>query len=89
MVPRFGEGAPLPDEPLPALAGLQTPGMASLNTGTMSVSASGTFEAVGFSGASALDVQQVPVSNGDTTRKMLAALATGILIGFIIARLFF
>jgi hypothetical protein len=25
----------------------------------------------------------------DTTRKMLAALATGILIGFIIARLFF
>ena len=86
MSPRFGEGAPLSDEPLP---GLQAPGMASMNTGTMSVSASGTFEAVGFSGASALDVQQVPASNGDTTRKMLAALATGILIGFIIARLFF
>jgi hypothetical protein len=29
------------------------------------------------------------VQGSDTTRKMLAALATGILIGFIIARLFF
>jgi hypothetical protein len=54
----------------------------------MSVSASGTFEAVGFSGAGAPEQHAPPASN-DTTRKMLAALATGILIGFIIARLFF
>ena len=90
MVPRFGEGVPLPDEPLASLpmAGLSSSGM-PMTTGAMSVSASGTFEAVGFSGASAVEVQQVPASSSDTTRKMLAALATGILIGFIIARLFF
>ena len=42
----------------------------------------------GFPGAS-LEVSQSPRAGDDTTRKMLAALATGILIGFIIARLFF
>ena len=36
-----------------------------------------------------LELSQAPPPSGDVTRKMLAALATGILIGFIIARLFF
>ncbi len=91
MVPRFGEGVPLPDEFLPPLpaGGMSSPGASAMTAGAMSASASGTFEAVGFSGVSAVEVQQAPASSSDTTRKMLAALATGILIGFIIARLFF
>jgi hypothetical protein len=40
-------------------------------------------------GASVVEVAHGRPANDDATRKMLAALATGILIGFIIARLFF
>jgi hypothetical protein len=37
----------------------------------------------------AVEVPHSAPPSDDTTKKMLAALATGILIGFIIARLFF
>ena len=40
-------------------------------------------------GAAQVEVVASRPPSDDTTRKMLAALATGILIGFIIARLFF
>jgi hypothetical protein len=51
-------------------------------------SAPGGIDTGGFAGSS-LEMSPAPPASGDTTRKMLAALATGILIGFIIARLFF
>lgn len=43
----------------------------------------------GLSGGAGVEVVPSRPPSDDTTRKMLAALATGILIGFIIARLFF
>jgi hypothetical protein len=49
---------------------------------------SGGFVSSGYSGPAPVDMP-APQQGGDTTLKMLAALATGILIGFIIARLFF
>jgi hypothetical protein len=99
-VPRFGDMMPMPDEPLPPLpnamssaamssgsmsaAGLGAP---ALSHGVMASAASSPIDLGGFGGAP-LDAPPAP-QPGDTTRKMLAALATGILIGFIIARLFF
>jgi hypothetical protein len=92
-----------PDEPLLSLpsqtgglgSGARTSGpgpslglaSSSLAQGVMSAAALSGMDSAGF-GAS-LEVSHAPPASGDTTRKMLAALATGILIGFIIARLFF
>jgi zinc-ribbon domain len=83
-------GEPLPDQlpppPLAPGAGLPVPGRsgASLPQGMMSSTGSDT----GGYPAASLELAP-PVAGSDITRKMLAALATGILIGFIIARLFF
>jgi hypothetical protein len=90
-VPRYSDLMPLPDEPLPIAPVAMSPGAMSSPgmpaAGLMS-SAPGGVEAGGFAGSSS-EMLHAPVASGDTTRKILAALATGILIGFIIARLFF
>jgi hypothetical protein len=78
-VPRFGDTA-LSDEPLP-------PPMAPVAM-PAAISAPPSGDMGNYSGLAPSDVQ-APAQGDDTTRKMLAALATGILIGFIIARLFF
>jgi hypothetical protein len=97
-VPRFGDSMPLPDEmslPVSLTAGMSSTGMpsAAMSSAGMSRGAMSPLpSASGDTGAFALpslEVSQAPPASGDTTRKMLAALATGILIGFIIARLFF
>jgi hypothetical protein len=76
MVPRFGDVMSLPDEPvMPAVpTGAMTGTMSAFNPEYPQVA-----------------VAPLPAGNvsGDTTRKMLAAFATGLLIGFIIAKLFF
>ena len=89
MVPRFGDAIPLPDEPLPAP--LAPIAMAAGGVAAMSASAPGDMGGDMGSYAGPLPVEPAPraASSDDTTKKMLAALATGILIGFIIARLFF
>jgi zinc ribbon protein len=74
--PRFADIVPLPDEPGLAAAPLGGP-------------AAATGDGMGYGGLPTVDVQQGGAAPDDTTRKILAALATGILIGFIIARLFF
>lgn len=90
---RFGE-AMLSDDPLPPPMAMSAAGAAA-----MSVSAAGGMSPLGgaplasgdtgsYSGPMPVDMPP-PAQADDTTRKMLAALATGILIGFIIARLFF
>jgi hypothetical protein len=93
---RDGDVMPLPDEPLPPLpigAGMGTMGggggmsAAALPVGMLSSATASGLDSGGF-GAS-LEAPYAPPTSDDTTRKMLAALATGILIGFIIARLFF
>jgi len=72
MAPHFGDVMPLPDVPALSAAGA--------TAGTMSAH-SPDFPQVA--------VAPLPASTGDdTTRKMLAALATGILIGYILAQLF-
>jgi hypothetical protein len=83
---RFGDGVQS-DDPLPA--GMAPVAMSAAGAGgavAMSPLASGDMGS--YSGPAPVDMQ-APVQGSDTTRKMLAALATGILIGFIIARLFF
>jgi hypothetical protein len=77
--PRFGD-ATISDDPTPppmAPVAMSAGGSAALSSGEMG----------SYSGPSPIGMQ--PVQGSDSTRKMLAALATGILIGFIIARLFF
>ena len=88
---------PMPDEPLPplpigggpmgAMAGGGGMSAAAMPVGMFSAATAPGMDSGGF-GAS-LEVPHSPPASDDTTRKMLAALATGILIGFIIARLFF
>jgi zinc ribbon protein len=75
--PRFADIVPLPEEP-----GLAVPSPLGGPAATLG-------ELGGFGGMPSVEVQQGASAPDDTTRKMLAALATGILIGFIIARLFF
>jgi hypothetical protein len=99
-VPRFGDVMPLPDElPLAPVAmssgSMSSTGMpaaamssATLSRGPMSPLPSASGDTGAFALPS-LELSQSPPPSGDVTRKMLAALATGILIGFIIARLFF
>jgi hypothetical protein len=76
-VPRFGDVVPLPDEPGLPLPPVAMPSVPALGENT------------GF-GVTAVELPQ-PRSGAsdDTMRKMLAAFAMGILVGFIIARLFF
>ena len=64
----------------------KVPGVASAVSAALSPA--GAMGELGVYGGAPVELQ-APVSSGDTTRKMLASLATGILIGFIIARLFF
>jgi hypothetical protein len=98
---RDGDLMPLPDEPLPPLpigsGGMGSAAMAggglsmsaaALPGGVLSSAAAGGMETGGFAAAS-IEMPHAPPASDDTTLKMLAALATGILIGFIIARLFF
>jgi hypothetical protein len=74
MVPRFGDVMSLPDEPVMPAPPAMTATMSAFNPEYSQVA-----------------VAPLPAGNvsGDTTRKMLAAFATGLLIGFIIAKLFF
>jgi hypothetical protein len=104
-VPRFGDAMPLPDElSIPPVAmssaGMSSAGMSSTGMPSAAMSSASMSRGVmssqpsvsGDTGAFALpslELSQAPPPSGDVTRKMLAALATGILIGFIIARLFF
>ena len=79
LAPRYGDVVPLPEEPLAPV------GMPGAPLGDPGVGLSGS----GLGGGAAVEVLPSVRSGDDSTRKMLAALATGILIGFIIARLFF
>jgi hypothetical protein len=88
---------PLPDEmqlPIAPVAmssgGMPSAAMSStsMSRGAMSSPSSLSGDTGAFA-LSSLELAQAPPPSGDVTRKMLAALATGILIGFIIARLFF
>jgi hypothetical protein len=83
---RFGD-AGLSEDPLPA--GMASVAMSAAGAGgAVAMSPLGSGDMGSYSGPAPADMQP-PVQASDTTRKMLAALATGILIGFIIARLFF
>jgi hypothetical protein len=83
---RFGD-AVLSEDPLPA--GMASVAMSAAGGGgAVAMSPLGSGEMGSYSGMAPVDVQP-RAQETDTTRKMLAALATGILIGFIIARLFF
>jgi hypothetical protein len=82
---RFGDGMALPDETLPMAP---TTGMSMPAVSGMPSALPGGVDTSGYASAS-LEVSHAPPASDDTTRKILAALATGILIGFIIARLFF
>jgi hypothetical protein len=86
---RFGDAIPLPDELLPPPVAMAAGGIAALSPGLAMPGA----DIGSYAGPPPVDMQQPalqqPPVGDDTTRKMLAALATGILIGFIIARLFF
>jgi zinc-ribbon domain len=88
-VPRFGDAMPLPDQPPPIAptTGMSMPAVSGTLQGVPSSALPG-IDTGGYAVAS-LEVSHAPPASGDTTRKILAALATGILIGFIIARLFF
>jgi hypothetical protein len=68
--------------------GMSATGLAApaLSHGAMTPATPSSMDMGGF--GAQLDAPPAP-QPGDSTRKMLAALATGILIGFIIARLFF
>lgn len=79
-VSHFGDVVPLPDEPMAPVA--------TASAVSAALSPAGAMGELGGYGGAPVELQ-APVSSGDTTRKMLASLATGILIGFIIARLFF
>ena len=78
---RFADVVPLPEESPPI-------GMAPLADPAVGMPGMG-ISGAGLSGSAAVEVVPSRPPSDDTTRKMLAALATGILIGFIIARLFF
>jgi zinc-ribbon domain len=95
---RFGDAA-MSDDPMPpqmASLGMSAAGAMSMGAGAMSMggaaamsaSTLGSGDMGSYSGPAPADMQP-PAQASDATRKMLAALATGILIGFIIARLFF
>jgi hypothetical protein len=100
-VPRFGDALPLPDElqlpiaPVAMSGGMSSTGMPSAAMSSSSMSRGGMSSQPSVSGDTgafalpSLELSQAPPPSADVTRKMLAALATGILIGFIIARLFF
>jgi hypothetical protein len=75
--PRFADVVPLPEEP--GLAMASPLGGATATLGDVG----------GYGGMPVVEVQQSGSAPDDTTRTMLAALATGILIGIIISRLFF
>jgi hypothetical protein len=82
---RFGD-AVMSEDPLPA--GMASVAMSAAGAGAVAMSPLASGDVGSYSGPAPVDMQP-PVQESDTTRKMLAALATGILIGFIIARLFF
>lgn len=81
---RFAEAA-MSDEALPPVA-MAAGGAAAFSPALAAGGAEASYSGANYSGS--LDMSP-PAQASDTTRKMLAALATGILIGFIIARLFF
>jgi hypothetical protein len=82
MVPRFGDVMPLPDDPVPALPIPPVAPVAAMALPT-------SYDTGALPGVTAVEVPHSAPPSDDTTKKMLAALVTGILIGFIIARLFF
>ena len=84
LASRFADVVPLPDEPLAPVAMASPPfGVGMPEAGMPGIGGAGV------SAGAAVEVVPSRPAADDVTRKMLAALATGILIGFIIARLFF
>jgi hypothetical protein len=88
---RFGDAGLSDDPSPPPMAGMAMSAASAASLSATALSGTGPLgsgDMGSYSGPAPVDMQP-PAQASDATRKMLAALATGILIGFIIARLFF